>query len=327
MKKAISIIILLILSSSVGCIKNTEISSSEEQKQQEFGTLNDLEISLRKDTLCIDRVKNTDKIRISIYNPTNKTIPVANTTLAIYVDDNIKNDTEIVIPIPYGKLFYRTPLPLKYYYEIYTIAPDAYVEIGMRISINFDKRPYHKEYTNNYIMIGDRRLNFTILTYNPPYRYIIDPNDFIISFNNVFDFSDIVAWNDSVIRNKTITHTLTIYNPTCWNATGLLLSLKELDEYLENDKFIVKVGDTFLYWEYITGYYHDYRYNIDMPIYHIYENMTLDVIPSLGKLEIPVSISFVKCPDGWIPDGCIFDCALLLYSGEKYIEIPFEVRT
>lgn len=329
-------ILILVL---VGCIaiagaicghyiyENTveKVEETTEETTESYGNLHDLEIGLYKTKVCLDKEKPDDYLTFYIYNPTDKIIPIENLTFHIQLDEDLADVAEVIIERPYITFRCRENkiLFFKDYFSVDTMLPLMKASFSVAIKIHKWDKPLHAKY-NNFLWIGDKSLNFTILTYVPPYRYVLDPNDLDIQFDSVFDFGDIIE-GDSVIKNKTITHVLTIYNPTYRNATGLLLSLRLHDD-LENANFIVKAGNTFLFYEYVTEHYYDRRCGCWMPTYHIYENMSLDPIPSLGKLEIPVLVSFVKC-DGWFREGLIYDCALLLYSGNSCVEIPLVIKT
>ena len=347
-KIMVAFLITAIIMASVAVVMCMKFGTSEEKINDfnfnEFGDIGDLNIFLPNKRVNVGMEKHS-YLGVCIENPTNRSIELGNCkavslaingTISEYLDAQIYANGWTYVFTTYeieNSSSYFTRFSLGDLLVYSKIAPNMKMFFTIEFSLekNFWKRPYRHEYRDNYVVFSEyrqyervwyKKLGFSILIGES-----FDPNDFDISFDGEYDFSDVINENGIVTKNTTITHTLTIYNPTYRNSTYLLLAIDDLYYDLENDKFVVKAGNTFLYREYITGYYYDWQYHREMPKYHIYENMTIDPIPSLSKIEIPISISFLKCGNDWFMDGLIYEFNLLLYSGCNYVEIPVKVIT
>jgi len=254
-----------------------------------YGSANDLEIQLGNDDICVTAMKNTVKSRmeagiaITISNPTDKRVKLDNVTISVIVDKEFGCNIDISYPSGYGMVTYHGSFSKKVstLFGTNSMPPNAVISTRLLFSIvdwNITMKPVY----DNYIEINGIRHNF-----------VVDPDDFEISFDTYFDFSNVVN-NGIVTHNKTITHTLTIYNPTYMNSTQFWLTLGKLDS-LENDKFVVKAGYTFLYWN------------------EEYNNMLIKELPSFNKIDIPISIAFVKGQP-----SRSYDCELIIFSGRCY---------
>jgi len=280
----------------------TTITSQPGPADYLYGNFSDLKINFGKD-ICVTAMENEDVMKITVSNPTDKRIILDNVTISVVIDQNLSRNIEVSYTDKYGAvILYYESFSVKFnrFFGVTNVPSNTVMLRSLSFSIVKWSHIIKPVYNGNYIEINGIRHNFSIKTYCPPQSFVIDPDDFEISFNEVYDFSDVVN-NGIVTHNKTVTHMLTVYNPTYMNSTQFWLALDKLNSDIENDKFVVKAGNTFLYW-------------------NEYNNMLIKQLSSLDKVDIPISIAFVKGQHV----SHSYNCELILYSGHSY-SIPITV--
>ena len=287
-----------------------------------IGNFSDLKIEFDKSIICLTATKTNDDIAITVTNLADNSIPIGNTTISVVLNSSCPVTASYTYGTAhydratsyiYGTVYYNRgtvyysksfDMPATRFFDFSSLPSSTIVRKSLVFSIDNWTSPLNAVYDGNYIEIGGIRHNFSIQTYCPPKNFVIDPDDLEISFYGTYDFSNVVD-NGIVAYNETITQTLTIYNPTYMNSTQFWITSK-LNSNLE-DKVIMKADGTFLYWN----------------EWNEHNNMLIKQLPSLGKIDIPISIAFVK---GQYVGSHSYQCNLELYSGRSRA-IPITVIT
>lgn len=144
-----------------------------------------------------------------------------------------------------------------------------------------------------------------------------------IDFNNTYDFKNTVDKIDRVLYAKSVGHEITIHNPTNKTIKDLRISIAErIPQSLENEYFRVSA--------YYRPSHPQYRSWINLYDYECgrlkYNIMTLQPIEAGDSLTVNIIITLEQCFDIFI-DNHIYECRLLLYTDDEFMEIPFEVKT